>query len=74
MNENHRELQRLGVSSPELDNLVKIALSSGALGAKLSGAGQGGNVIILVDPQNAEDIRKKMLLAGASNALVIEIL
>ena len=39
MDENHALLQEIGVSCPELDALVAAALSAGALGAKLSGAG-----------------------------------
>ena len=41
MDENHALLQEIGVSCPELDALVAAALSAGALGAKLSGAGRG---------------------------------
>lgn len=51
LTENHRHLQTIGVSTPELDALVTLALGAGALGAKLSGAGGGGIVIALVqDP------------------------
>lgn len=47
MVENQRLLQSLGVSSPELDGLVEGALQAGAWGAKLSGAGRGGHVLVL---------------------------
>lgn len=50
MTESHRLLARLGVSSPSLDALVEQALQSGALGAKLSGAGRGGHVLVLAPP------------------------
>lgn len=43
--ENHRLLQVLGVSTPELDALVAFAMNSGATGAKLAGAGGGGVVL-----------------------------
>lgn len=43
--ENHFLLREIGVSTPDLDALVSIALRSGASGAKLSGAGGGGVVI-----------------------------
>ena len=39
----------IGVSTPILDELVDLAMSAGAYGAKLSGAGGGGVVIALVD-------------------------
>jgi mevalonate kinase len=49
MSKNHRLLQRLGVSTPALDQIVSICLSNGALGAKLAGAGGGGVVIALAE-------------------------
>jgi mevalonate kinase len=54
MTENHTWLQRMTVSSPELDRLVNAALQVGALGAKLSGAGRGGNMIALVADEGME--------------------
>ncbi len=42
MTENHLLLQKLGVSTPELDELVQLAQHGGAYGAKLSGAGEVG--------------------------------
>ncbi|HCB02556.1 MAG TPA: mevalonate kinase, partial [Anaerolineae bacterium] len=47
MDHNHSLLQQLTVSSPELDKLVLSACDAGALGAKLSGGGRGGNMIAL---------------------------
>ncbi|MCJ7624802.1 MAG: mevalonate kinase [Anaerolineaceae bacterium] len=73
LNDNHEELRRLGVSCPELDNLVNAALDAGALGAKLSGAGQGGNIIALVNENQAENIRKKLSYAGATNTILSKI-
>jgi hydroxymethylglutaryl-CoA reductase len=49
MNANHALLQRLGVSTGELDEMVALARASGALGAKLTGGGGGGAVICLCD-------------------------
>jgi mevalonate kinase len=49
LSENHRLLQRLGVSTPRLDELVDFALQHDALGAKLSGAGGGGVVFALLE-------------------------
>ncbi|MCA9913086.1 MAG: mevalonate kinase, partial [Anaerolineae bacterium] len=51
MNQNHALLQQLTVSSPKLDTLVTATRNAGALGAKLSGGGRGGNMIALVTPE-----------------------
>jgi mevalonate kinase len=69
LNENHSLLQQLGVSSANLDLLVRIALEAGALGAKLSGAGCGGNMLALVNPANAPAVAAALLSAGAVNTI-----
>jgi mevalonate kinase len=65
MNQNHGLLQELTVSSPELDMLVKAARQAGALGAKLSGGGRGGNMIALVTPETAPFVEQALRAAGA---------
>jgi mevalonate kinase len=65
MTENHSYLKQLTVSSLELDSLVEAALSAGALGAKLSGGGRGGNMIALVNPEIARPVQAALLRAGA---------
>ena len=55
MNENHRLLQEIGVSSPELDGLVKLARDTGALGAKLTGTGKGGYMVALTPGGELQD-------------------
>jgi len=55
MNENHRLLQEIGVSSPELDALVKLARDTGALGAKLTGTGRGGYMVALTPGRELQD-------------------
>ena len=47
MNENHRLLQEIEVSSTELDLLVDVARKQGAFGAKLTGGGGGGCIVAL---------------------------
>jgi mevalonate kinase len=66
MNENHKLLQELTVSSPQLDKLVSAARNAGAIGAKLSGGGRGGNMIALVAEENVAHVKSKLLNAGAS--------
>jgi mevalonate kinase len=65
MNHNQRLLQEVGVSSPELESLIAAARRGGALGAKLSGGGRGGNIIALVDESNAAAVGESLRAAGA---------
>lgn len=69
MNENQRWLVEMTVSSPELDRLVRAARAAGALGAKLSGGGRGGNMIALVTAETQESVREGLLAAGAVRVL-----
>ena len=60
----HESLRRdYAVSTPELDELVAAARGGGALGARLTGAGLGGSVVILTDPARrkavGEALRKR---------------
>jgi mevalonate kinase len=73
MYQNHLLLQQMGVSSPELDRLVEAARRAGAVGAKLSGGGRGGNMIALVDPGTAAQVEVGLQNAGAVRTLVTEI-
>ena len=52
MNLNQGLLNALGVSSPVLESACQAARDAGALGAKLTGAGGGGCIIALGDPQD----------------------
>jgi mevalonate kinase len=73
MRENHTLLQQLTVSSPELDSLVRKAVDAGALGAKLSGGGRGGNMIALVTPETAEPVKTALLQAGAARVIMTDV-
>ena len=73
MTQNHELLRMLGVSTPELDRLAAAARHAGALGAKLSGAGLGGNVIALVSPSSAPVVAAAMAEAGAPRTIVTEV-
>lgn len=69
LDQNHAILQQMGVSSPLLDQLVDIARNQGALGAKLSGGGRGGNIIALVEDQHRERIAQALLRGGAKRVI-----
>jgi len=65
MNENHRLLQAIEVSSKELDQLVEIALNQGAFGAKLTGGGGGGCMVALTPGKKLqENVAKSMEREG----------
>lgn len=55
MNQNHALLKQLGVSNEQIDQIVRIANFEGAFGAKITGAGMGGNVLILCENEKAQD-------------------
>ena len=55
MYQNHELLRKIGVSHPKLDHLVEATRRAGALGAKLTGAGGGGCIIVLTRSVSARD-------------------
>jgi mevalonate kinase len=65
MNACHGLLQTIGVSTPGLDRLAAAARAAGAAGAKLSGAGLGGNVIALAEPQDFPAVESGLRSSGA---------
>jgi mevalonate kinase len=73
MDRNHALLQEIGVSCPELDALVTAARAAGALGAKLSGAGRGGNMIALVTAKTAAQVVDALQAAAAVRVIVTEV-
>ena len=73
MNENHNLLQKIHVSSPELDSLVAAARQAGALGAKLSGAGWGGNMIALIQESKVDRLRQALIQSGASRVITTHL-
>ena len=69
MSANHALLINMTVSSPELNHLVNAAMQAGAYGAKLSGAGRGGNMIALVSEHTEIAVRAALFAAGARTVL-----
>jgi len=65
MNKNHELLQQLTVSCRELDVLVTIARQNGAIGAKMTGTGRGGNMIALApDEVTVKQIAEALEIEG----------
>jgi mevalonate kinase len=73
MNENHYLLRELDVSSGGLDRLCDAARAAGALGAKLSGGGRGGNMIALAAPDRLQAAADALREAGAVRVIQTEI-
>lgn len=74
MSQNHVLLQEMDVSSDKLDLLVKSAHDAGALGAKMSGGGHGGNMVALAESENqAQVITEALKSAGATNVLITTV-
>lgn len=63
MNINQGYLNALQVSGKEIEELIDIARSNGALGAKLTGGGGGGAIIALC-PDKADKVANAMRSAG----------
>ncbi len=55
MDKNHELLQKVTVSNDVLDKMVKLAKDNGALGAKVTGTGRGGNIIALTPSSELQD-------------------
>ena len=63
MNLCHGLLNAIGVSTPELERMVDIARSHGALGAKLTGGGGGGSIVALC-PASQDRVAQALKDAG----------
>lgn len=70
MDENQALLRRLQVSSIELENLIAVSKSAGAMGAKLSGAGGGDCMLALADEDNKIAIAQEIEKVGGK---IIEV-
>lgn len=68
LNEAQKELVTLGVSDFGLNKLIKLALDEGALGAKLTGAGNGGCIIALAKNElHSKQLTEKLLQSGVES-------
>lgn len=72
MNINHGLLSAVGVSNLKLEELVHVARRSGALGAKITGAGGGGSIVALA---YADDVQKiaESLQRVSERVFVLEV-
>jgi galactokinase/mevalonate kinase-like predicted kinase len=65
MNENHAIQRDLGGSGESNERLIGAAVSAGALGAKLAGAGDGGTIIALWPWTDSAPLEQALCAAGA---------
>lgn len=63
-NQHQALMRQLGVSSPELEKLIKASSTAGAYGAGLSGAGGGDCMLSVVENKNKEDVSQALIKAG----------
>ena len=70
MNANHELLKTMGISCPELDEMVDAARKAGAVGAKLTGTGRGGMMVALAPDA---DTQQKILQAFHNMAWAIQV-
>ncbi len=73
MRENQRLLRQLDVSTELLERLIAVAQEAGAAGAKLSGAGRGGNLIAVVKSEYVRNVQEALLTSGAVGAVVTQV-
>ena len=71
MTYSHAVLARAGASNKRLDTLVDLCMSSGCLGAKLTGAGGGGSVLAVPppDPTDARAVAEGLSAKGYTSFL-----
>jgi mevalonate kinase len=78
MTENHRLLRDIGVSNKEIEKIIGVCCRFGSLGAKITGAGGGGCILVLarseVTPALSsalEELNLKLESVGISNTGLI---
>ncbi len=73
MDQNQTLLEDMGLSSLELQRLIRAAREAGALGAKLSGSGMGGIMLALAEPDTVQIIETALRKAGAKQVFITEV-
>lgn len=74
LNEAQKELEAIGVSDASLNRLITFARENGALGAKLTGGGNGGCIIALAkDHDHSLLLSEKLKQFGSHNVWAYEL-
>jgi D-glycero-alpha-D-manno-heptose-7-phosphate kinase len=61
----HRRKNAPGITTPFIDRLVELTRRSGAKAAKVCGAGGGGCVFFLTDPESKRRVSELIVSEGA---------
>lgn len=73
MTENHKLLKKIGVSNKEIEKIIRICNKCGSLGAKITGAGGGGSILVLARPETIPTLNASLSGLGLSlEAIEIE--
>jgi mevalonate kinase len=62
--------EKIGTCALENEQLIEAAIEAGALGTKISGAGGGGIIIALVEPDRQADVAAAIESAGGRSYIV----
>ncbi|SDB59527.1 galactokinase [Flavobacteriaceae bacterium MAR_2010_188] len=74
MNEHHSILKdKLDLTLPKIDDMIKASTDNGALGAKIVGSGKGGSIVAISEKKNEQSIVNAMKKAGAKDAYTTNI-
>jgi D-glycero-alpha-D-manno-heptose-7-phosphate kinase len=59
-----RKTNAPGITTPRIDNLIDAAMRKGARAAKVCGAGGGGCIVFVTDPDTRSDVQEAVAKAG----------
>jgi mevalonate kinase len=68
---NQGMLNSLGVSFPEAELIINTAVKYGAMGGRITGAGLGGFVLLLVEDNRLDRIREKLSEIGFGKHIIV---
>jgi len=73
MDENHRLLREMNLSCKQAEGIISVAKANGAAGAKITGTGRGGYVILLTPGKATQDNVAKAIEKAGYRTLKTEI-